>query len=327
MEAREVERNVGLLEPPSDASVGATGESVRPLSAWGPERAAVPAAIGAGAGTVHRGRDGTAIAAEGVPRALIERLLADPEAVIRHGLDRPVKISHGSVLVEAELPLDGGKTRLAYKEYRPRGLRKAVCRLLRRSPARRDWAAARRLVALGIATARPVLLVEPRRPRLLRRSYLATEWIAGSLNLHLWGWKLAELPLSDRLARAARCAESLGRLIGRLHGRGVAHRDLKGANLLVVDRGGRIATWLVDVAGARFVRRLSDRRRARDLARLAVGLEAHPWVGRTACCRFLRAYLRELPAPKADWKTLWRDVAVESRRLRAKMLRRGEPLL
>jgi len=327
VEPRHVEANLGLLEPPSGASVGLSREISRSPAASERERAAVPAGLGAVPATLHRSPNGTAIAAEGVPPTLVERLLADPEAVIRRGLKRPVKISHGSVLVEAELPLGGRMTRVAYKQYRPRSRWKAICHLLRRSPARRDWTAAQRLVALGIATARPVLLVEPAAPRLRRRSYLATEWIAGSLNLHLWGWELAELPLNDRLERAARCAEGLGRLIGRLHGCGVAHRDLKGANLLVVDRGGRIATWLVDVAGARFVRRLSDRRRARNLARLAVGLEAHPWVGRTACCRFLRAYLRELLAPKPDWKTLWRDVAAESRRLRAKMLRRGEPLL
>jgi len=327
VEPRHVEANLGLLEPLSGASVGLSREISRLPAACGRERAAVPAGLGAVPATLHRSPNGMAIAAEGVPPTLVERLLADPEAVIRRGLKRPVKISHGSVLVEADLPLGGRKTRVAYKQYRPRSLWKAICRLLRRSPARRDWTAAQRLVALGIAAARPVLLVEPAAPRLRRRSYLATEWIAGSLNLHLWGWELAELPLNDRLARAARCAEGLGRLIGRLHGRGVAHRDLKGANLLVVDRDGRIAAWLVDVAGARFVRRLSGRRRARNLARLAVGLEAHPWVGRTACCRFLRSYLRELPAPKADWKTLWRDVAAESRRLRTKMVRRGEPLL
>ena len=277
--------------------------------------------------TLCRAPTGLGIAAEGVPQVLLERLLADPEAPIHGGLDRPVKLSHGSVLVEAGLPLGGCGGRVAYKQYRPRNWWKGCCNLLRRSRARRDWAAARRLVALGIPTARPVLVLEPRQFRLRRRSYLATEWIVSSENLHLYAWKLAELPLGERLGRAARCAESLGRLIGRLHARGIAHRDLKGANLLVTDQGHGIETCLVDVAGVRFLRRLSRRRRAKNLARLAVGLSAHRWVPRTACCRFLRNYLRELPPEAADWKRLWREAAADSQRLRAKMQGRGEPLL
>jgi tRNA A-37 threonylcarbamoyl transferase component Bud32 len=322
-----VQPNLALLENASEVPSVPGSEST-----WSPrpgprEGTADPAGLDGAEVAVCRGPNGTAIGTQGVPRALIGRVLDHPESLIRRGLGRPVKISRGCVLVEARLSIGGQDVAVAFKQYRPRNGWKALCRLVGRNPARRDWVAARRLVALGIATARPILLVEPRRPWLGRRSYLATEWIAGSQNLHLYGWKLSELPLRERLARAARCAEGLGRLIGRLHGRGVAHRDLKGANLLVVDRAGRISTWLVDVAGARFVGRLSDQRRARNLARLAVGLEAHPWVNRAVCCRFLRAYLRELPAPEADWKALWHAVAAESRRLRAKMQRRGEPLL
>jgi len=321
-----MEANVGVAKPQDLAYLRPTPQGA--VRTDGPEPPwLVPAAAGLPAIQVCQGRSGTVLAVHGMPGATIEQLLADPEAVIRRVLTRPVKISHGCVVVEAGLPFGDRRIPVAYKQYRPRNWWKALCRLFGRSPARRDWAVARRLVAMGVATARPVLLIEPRGPWLRRRSYLATEWIRGSQNLHLYGWKLTQLPLEQRLGRAARCAESLGRLIGRLHARGVAHRDLKGANLLVADREGRIATSLVDVAGARFLPRLSDRRRARNLARLAVGLEAHPWVGRSARCRFLRSYLRELNAPGADWKALWRAVAAEGRRLRLKMRRRGEPLL
>ncbi len=252
------------------------------------------------------------------------RLLRDPEALLRRHFDRPVKLDHGSVIVEAELPFADGPVHVALKQYRPRNRWKAFSGLFRRSRARRAWELARALVDRQIDTARPLLMCEPRSSG---RSYLATEWIAASENLHLFGWRLAECTIDARLRSAGRCAASLGRLIGRMHARGIAHRDLKAANLLVVERPEETATYLIDVDGASIGRRVSPRRRATDLARLAAGLEAHPWVSRTVCCRFLRAYAAQFPLGTIAWKSLWHDVAAGSRRIVLAKRRRGRRVL
>jgi tRNA A-37 threonylcarbamoyl transferase component Bud32 len=234
--------------------------------------------------------------------------------------------------VEADLQLREGLIHVAYKQYRPRNWWKSLCSLCRRSRARRNWHLARALMARGIATARPVAICETRRSRFFRPSYLATEWIESGENLHLYGWRLAGRPLRQRLRDAAGCAESLGRLVGQMHAERISHRDLKGANLLVVQPAGpqghgRTATYLIDLDGLRFRRRLSPARRAADMARLAVGLEAHPWVTRSLCCRFLRAYIAQLPPGRVAFKTLWRAVAARSRRMARRMRRRGEEVL
>ena len=106
-------------------------------------------------------------------------------------------------------------------------------------------------------------------------------------DLHLYGWRLADVPCPERLLAAAAVAESLGRLVGRMHAAGVAHRDLKWANLLVVS-GEWPQTFLVDVDGLVLGRRVSVRRQAADLAHLAVGLTAHPWITAGICRRFFR---------------------------------------
>lgn len=270
---------------------------------------------------------GEARGADALPEDELIRLLGDPQRPLWRNLHRPVKIGHGSLIVEAELPLSCGPTRVAYKQYRPRTWWKSLCWAFRPSRAGSAWRLGHRLLACGIATARPLAICQPRRPWLFRTSYLATEWIEGAENLHVYGWRLAAVPTAQRLRRAARCAESLGRLVGQMHAAQIAHQDLKGANLLVAERADRVATYLIDVDGVRFRRRLGPGRRAANLARLAAGLEAHPWITRSLCRRFLRAYAAQFPPGVVVWKPLWRDVAARTRRIVRRRRRAGQEVL
>ena len=277
--------------------------------------------------TMLHASGGVAYGALALPQAELQRMLDEPDGLLWRNLHRPVKIAQNSLMVEAELPVLRGMARVAYKQYRPRNCWKSLLGLFRRSRAQSAWHLGYRLLACGIPTPRPVAMCRPRGPRLRQSSYLATEWIEAADNLHLYGWRLAGRPSHQRLRSAARCAESLGRLVGRMHALHVAHRDLKGANLLVAERGDQVATYLIDLDGVRFCRHLSPSRRAANLARLAAGIAAHPWVTRTTYRRFLRAYLEELPPRTVAWKTLWRDVAARSRRIVQRKRRSGEQVL
>ncbi len=283
---------------------------------------------------------GKAYGASDLPEAELRRLLNDPDGLLWRNLHSfnnrgPVKIDHNGLMVKAELilgehALAAAPVQVAYKQYRCRNAWKSLCSLFRRSRARRAWHASHGLLARQIATPRPLAMCELRRGWLFtrrRESYLATEWIEAAENLHLAGWRWADQPGHRRLRWAARCATSLGRLIGRMHAAGVAHRDLKGANLLVVGQGDRLATYLVDVDAVRIGRRVGRSRRAANLARLAVAVEAHPWLTRTVCCRFVRAYCDQFPSGQIDWKPLWRDVAARSRRIVRRKRRRGKQVL
>lgn len=271
--------------------------------------------------------DGTALGIADLPERELRRLLHAPDALLWRHLDQPVKLDHACLMVEAKLPLRNGPVRVAYKRYRPRTWLKGILARFRRSPARRSWRRTDTLAAHQIPTARPLVLCEPRGGGVFRPSFLATEWIADAENLHLWGWGLQKRPLAERLRRAARCAERLGELVGRMHAEGLFNRDLKAANLLVVERENQAETYLIDADGVRRRRQIRPRRRVADLARLAVGLEAHPWLSRTVSYRFLRAYAAQFPQGKIAVKPLWRAIAARSERIARRMRRHGEQVL
>jgi tRNA A-37 threonylcarbamoyl transferase component Bud32 len=201
--------------------------------------------------------------------------------------------------------------RVALKRIRERVGWGGWLQYFRGTRARRAWWAGHALLHRGIATPQPIALCEPPFQGNPYYSYLVTQWISNAQNLHLWGWQIARLPQADRLRLAAQCAESLGRLIGRLHAHRVRHGDLKMANILVRADGNSLQTWLLDVGRIRIGSRW-QRGYRKDLVRLAQGLSAHPWVPRSVLCRFLHTYTKQFPAfARPDWKTLWRQISKE----------------
>ncbi len=262
-----------------------------------------------------------------VPKSLLRAIAANPGQVIQAAASRPVKIGRESLVVAAELTVGDQSLPVAVKQYRPRTLWKALAALFRPAKAIENWRKAELLLARGIATPRPLLACRPRGWTASSTSFLVTQWISGAENLHLFGWRIAARPLALRLRVAAQCAAALGRLLGRMHAAGAAHRDLKAANLLVVEAGCDLIVYLVDLDGLQPGAQVLFQRRARDLARLAAGLAAHPWVTRSIGGRFLRAYLGEFPAESSDWKPLWRAIAGHAARIIRRKQQRGEKVL
>jgi len=254
----------------------------------------------------------------------LKRLLADPMRPLQEAT-ATIKHTRSTVVVKTRLPLAGEPTFVAYKRARYKHWWKALLAVFRRSRSLRAWYLGHALLQRGIATARPVCVCEPRRRGLRWESYLAAEWIEGE-DLQTYVQRVRDVPPETRWAKARSAAVTLGQLLGRMHAWHVAHRDLKAANLMVVDRGERLAAYLIDLDGVRLLRRISPRRRARNLARLAASIEAHPWVTRTLRLRFLHAYLEELPESQRDWKALCIAVERHTRTITGHMRRRGQPL-
>jgi serine/threonine protein kinase len=261
-----------------------------------------------------------------------EGLLTNPRRLLEANLHRPYKLSHRSMVVRAELSLGGSRAEVAYKRVRPRNWWKTALHYFRRNPAMEAWHFGHALLLRGIATARPLVVIERPRLGLPAEGYLATQWIEGASNLHVYAWQLIERPEAERRRRVRQVADSLGRLLGQMHSWHVSHRDLKGCNILVVEREESVDCYLIDADSVRIPRRLSAFFRAFNLGRLATSLEAYRWVTRTDRLRFLRAYLGELhrrdpQAWPAEWKQAWRTVAKAARTIIGRLKRAGREIL
>ena len=281
----------------------------------------------------HASCAGHAHAVRDLPQAVLEKMLSQPDAMLLENLHRPIKLGHASMMVRATIEMADCTREIAYKRCRPRNAWKAFCDRFRTGRAERGWRIGHALLSRGIATPRPlaVCVIEhsPQGPA----GYLATEWVEGATNLHLWAWRLAEKPLVERLRQATRCAESLGRLVGRMHAKRISHGDLKGGNVLVVERGSVIEqnqsleTLLIDLDGVRIGRGLSRKRQVADLMRLATSVAGHSWVNHSIRRRFLAAYENQFPQGAVCWKSLWRQVSKRSKKLIERKHKRGEDLL
>jgi tRNA A-37 threonylcarbamoyl transferase component Bud32 len=206
------------------------------------------------------------------------------------------------------LPSPGGS--LFVKRYNYQGLGYALKDLFRPSRARRVWIVANSLRMRGIPTPLVHTYLERRRFGFLLESYLITEGVEG-IGLPEWLSRIHKSGASF-LAKRLLITE-IASVVRKLHTRGVSHRDLKGRNILILEKvPGRFEPLLVDLDGVRFGR-VWLRRRAQDLARLAQAMSDQSAVTRTDRVRFLQAYLG--PRGRASWKKLWSGIAMIQARL------------
>lgn len=178
-------------------------------------------------------------------------LLNSPDEAMAQG----ELLKDGATCTVARVHLDG--LDLVVKRYNVKNWRHALARGWRRSRAMHSWREAHRLGFFGLATPRPLALVEERLGVLRGRAYLITEYCAGP---RLWESLLPESLPTEAEAGAIR---SVFQTLFELR---ITHGDLKAANLLWQD--GRVS--LIDLDATAQHRRLASFRKAwaRDRQRL-----------------------------------------------------------
>lgn len=274
---------------------------------------------------------GNACAVAQMPHNGLADLLASAKQLVARWQQQPVKLGHRGVVLQGETTLGDKAVPVAVKRSREPAWKRWLSGRFH-SRAARQWHAAHALLARGIATPQPLACLEPPGNGRWSESFLMTRWLPGAVDLHHRAWSLAALSPLERRRAADRAAQTIGHLLGRMHAWRISHRDLKWCNVLIESNDAPQA-FLVDLDGLRLPRRwrlagpIAYRTRVRNLARLAVGRTLHPWLSRTTCWRFVRAYAsHHAELSRADVKRLARDVSAAAERYAATARREQRPL-
>jgi tRNA A-37 threonylcarbamoyl transferase component Bud32 len=261
----------------------------------------------------------TIYAASELPRDLLIRLAECPELPLRMGPAETIKAGGSALVVRACLPLGNSMRAVAYKRVLRKNLLKQITQALGENRTFRAFLAGQRLLMLGVATARPLAVIVPSRFDLHSPSWLATEWLDGAEELARFAARLRHRSTGREAPSADAAAVAVGTLLGRMHAAGIAHRDLKPQNIMLrfEGRSHLAKAYLVDLDGIRFVRRIGERVRWRNLARLAIGENRWAELRLTTRYRFLVAYLAAA-GTAGDVKSAWRRLAAATAARHAK---------
>lgn len=156
------------------------------------------------------------------------------------------------------------------KQFRHAGSKERVRRRLRGSKAEKSWRVAHALLAAGLLTPEPLLLLESESKS--GPAFYVCRQLSGVLEARYLlraanvGREREEFPHVDY----PRFLEELGRMARRLHDAGFWHRDLSSGNVLLRtgEDGAPTALYLIDLNRTRMGRRLTTNERLRDLSRM-----------------------------------------------------------
>lgn len=212
--------------------------------------------------------------------AALEPLLADPDRAVANG--EPLKLGGSSTVALVRL----GERQLVVKRYNIKGWLHWLKRCWRPSRAWHSWVEGNRLDFLGIATPKPLALMELRTLWLRRRAYLITEHAAGEDIIARFEPYLARPGEAGAPPEAE--LRALDLLFAALLRERISHGDFKGTNLLW--QGGRWVLIDLDAMQQHHSMRSFARAYARDRARFL-----RNWPADSALHRLLDERLPQVP--------------------------------
>jgi tRNA A-37 threonylcarbamoyl transferase component Bud32 len=196
-------------------------------------------------------------------------------------------LKDGRTIKAGVVELKGGG-RIFLKRYNRKGLFHTFKNIFRASRAQRVWEKSYGLELRGFNVPRPIAYMEERRFRILKRSYVISEFLSGAVNLNEF---IGQQVMSDD--ERAEVISALGREIGRMHRFGWFHGDLKWNNILVNETSGRErAFYFLDIDGSKIKRDLNLNDVSRDIGRFFREMERYG-LGTDRKHLFLSAYLRQ----------------------------------
>jgi len=173
----------------------------------------------------------------------------------------------------------------AVKEYRRAGPVDWVKELLRGSRVRRAWRGAEHLARKGVSA--PELLAVLRRGP---TAYLITRFVDGAGRLdELLAGRFSGILAAAELRAKRSLLHQLAAWLRSIHDLGIYHDDWSAKNFLAAESGGGWVFYLLDFESLSARKRLTHRRRVKNLAQL---MDLPPGVTLTDKMRILVAYAR-----------------------------------
>lgn len=196
-----------------------------------------------------------------------------------------------------------------YKKYLQRDWLEGIKARVLGSRAERAWRGTRLLEAHAFEA--PRMIVAGWRGA---ACFAVTLAVAGGVSLpqYVRGLRSRADLQADRMRRTV--AEELGRIVGRMHAKGIVHGDLRWGNILVVEDPGRLRFVFLDNERNRRYARTPKRKVLKNLVQL--NFVPDGVLTRTERMRFWRAYRAEhrtLAGDRKQWirrvtaRTAWRQ--------------------
>jgi hypothetical protein len=237
-----------------------------------------------------------------VPPSLVRAALEQHRN--RHVLGVVLKEGKRSSVTLLRFPWEGKQYSLCCKQYSlPTWPIKLRASLLP-SRSRRSFDAARHFLQAGIQTARPLAVIEKRCCGILQESFFLMEDISSLPGMPEYIARNFSPPLSkDLLRRKKQFIEDFARFLREVHQKGVYQTDFKTTNIFVEEfPGGTTGFWLVDLDQVVFSRRVSLRRRLKNLCQLNTSLPAV--ITLEDRLRFYRSYWEKTRLDTRDRKVI-----------------------
>lgn len=244
-----------------------------------------------------------------------KELIANPDKPFDGG-GGLIKDSRSSTVCWLEIPTPTGSKAMIYKRFRLVHWYDSISNLFRPSPARRSWSSGHAFLDRSLPTPRPWLFFHRKRKGIPAEGYLLCERVDGHQHLQ------EAVAVADPI-RLREICDRLARTVRTMHERGASHRDLKAANILVGPNG---ELQFIDLVGVRLGRKVSRRKRVRDIMRLNASFLSSNRASRTVRLRFLRTYLAWNLQGKGNWKKWWAEVDQATQAKVQRNLARGRPL-
>jgi len=145
-------------------------------------------------------------------------------------------------------------------------------------------------------------------------NFMITRWIEGGQDTYCYLKTFFDPPVSgDVLKKKRNFIEALGRLIGRMHRKGIYHGDLRPGNILIENLNEDFHFYFIDNEKTEyFSQGIPYRLREKNLIQL--NMLVKPQITFTDRLRFFRAYLLENPAMASAGKDVMLNVMKKTKK-------------